>query len=113
MTTERMIEPRDESGQSPSDGADEWIQRQAHRIFEEHAPFGSPFGARGDHVGLAQFVEEVRAHDADQLGRSTEREDEDRDPNVPEQVDHLVHAPGAFTSSVENNPPEVVPMYLN
>ena len=50
-------------------------------------------GARGHHVGLAQLVEQVGAHDADQLRGAGQRQDQRRERQVLDQVPDLRPAP--------------------
>ena len=54
-----------------------------------------PFGARRHHVGPAQLIEQVGAHDAHQLRGAGQRQDQRRQRQVLEQVPHLATLHGA------------------
>ena len=67
---------------------------------------GQALGARRHDVRLAQLVEQVGAHDADQLGGAGQPQDQRRDRQVLQQVPDL--APGSTARpaySGENSPP--------
>ena len=66
-TSETMMLPDTTYGKEIGDAAGEGVERGAHRIFHDDAHLGKAFGARGHDVGLAQLVEQVGAHDADEL----------------------------------------------
>ena len=51
-------------------------------------------GARGHHVGPAQFIQQVGAHDPDELRGAGKREDQDRHRQVLQQIDDLRPGPG-------------------
>ena len=85
---------RDDERQQVADRAGERVERGAHRILHDHAPFRQAAGARGRDVGPAQLVEQVGAHDADQLRGAGERQDQRRQRQVQREVPDLAPGPG-------------------
>ena len=55
---------------------------------------GQALGLGGDDIGLVEFVGEVGAQDADQRGRAGRADDDDRDPQMGEEVEELGQGPG-------------------
>ncbi len=54
---------------------------------------GDALGARGDDVRSPELVQQIGAHDADQLRGAAERQDDRRQRQMLEQVEHLAPAP--------------------
>ena len=100
---------RDDVGKQIADGAHERIEGHPDRIPHDDPVFGQSPGPGGHHVGLAQFIEQVRPHDADQLGGSGNAEDDGRDRQVLGEVPHLAMLQGASAKSGEKRPPTLAP----
>ncbi len=84
---------RDDIGEEIGEAAGERIERGAHRVFQDDARLGQALGARRHDIGLAQLVEQIRAHDADELRRAGDGEDEGGQRQVLQEVPELREAP--------------------
>jgi hypothetical protein len=74
LSTERHDDAAgDDVREQITDRADERVQRHAHRIAHDDLVLGEAPRPRGHHVRLPQFVQQVGAHDADQLRGSLRR----------------------------------------
>ena len=105
-TTEMMMLPETSERQQVADGAGERVERDAHRVFQDHPALRQAPGARGHDVGPAQLVEQVGAHDADELRGAGQRQDQHRHRQVLQQIPTFAQAPGRqLLIRRENRPP--------
>ena len=87
----------DDFRQQPADGADDRVEGHAHRILEREGGFRHALGAGGDHVLLAQLVEQGAAHHPDDRRGAGHPDHDDRQRQMPEPVEQLGEAPrGVF-----------------
>ena len=77
-------------GKQIADGAHERIEGHPDRIAHDDPVFRKSARAGRHHIGLPQFVEQVGAHDADQLRGSGDAKDDGRDRQVLGEVPHLL-----------------------
>ena len=108
-TTETMMRAGHHERQQVADGAGERIERGAHRILQDHPPLRQAAGARGHHVGPAQLVEQIGAHDPDQLRGAGQRQDQQRAAaGAGSGPAPCAQLQGASCYSAENRPPTLM-----
>ena len=66
----------------------------AHRILEQQMRFAQALGAGGKYIRAVQFVEQVGAYLADDLGGSGSAQHDHRDPKMRKQIYGPFQGPG-------------------
>ena len=81
--------------QQVSDRAYQGIDGDPHGVLHDELQGVHTLGSGGDHVGLAQLIQQVVSHDTDQAGRSRGAENDRRYPQVLNEIVNLCQAPGS------------------
>ncbi len=101
-TTETMISPETRAGRIQPSVEMSGLSATRTGYFRISRNSEQALCARGDHVGLEELVEQVRAQDADERGEAGGADDEHRQPEMREEVEELREArQGSSTMSGE------------
>ena len=86
---------REQVGQFEAQATDEGVDGDAYAVFDDDFAFFEALGAPGLNVLLAEYVEQVAAHDADDARCAARADDDDGYPDMFEEIDEFCPRPGS------------------